>query len=69
MDNKKNKTLHGNAARIDPKKKVAPLFEMSETNGYRGVGVYGTNAFSRAYNRLDFDEEAGIQEVDSNPLS
>ncbi|MCL1789593.1 MAG: hypothetical protein FWG33_04470 [Oscillospiraceae bacterium] len=69
LDKKSKKTLHGNSARIDPKKKVSPLFENSVTNGYKGVGVYGSNAFARAYNRLDFDEDLGIQEVDSNPLS
>ncbi|MCL2072130.1 MAG: hypothetical protein FWH07_07870 [Oscillospiraceae bacterium] len=82
MDNKNTnggKFLHGNSARIEPKKKMTPLFEMSATNGYhgdyKGAGIYGTSGFSRAYNRLDFpdfdnfDEELGIREVDSNPLS
>jgi hypothetical protein len=65
-----DKFLHGNNAKIDPKKKRIPLFETSVTNGaYKGVGIYGSNAYSRAYNRLDFDEELGIEEVDSNPLS
>jgi hypothetical protein len=75
QDNNKSKTnekfLHGNSARIDPNKKVMPLFEMSATNGsYKGVGIYGNNAFSRAaYSRQDYDEELAIHEVDSNPLS
>jgi hypothetical protein len=77
--NDKNKTddkiLHGNSARIDPKKRIIPLWQNSVTNGYqantyKGVGVYGNNAFARAsYSRLDFDEDLGIEEVDSNPLS
>ena len=54
------------------KKKITPMFETSVTNGYKGVGIYGNNTFAKAYTRLgvpDFDEELGIEEVDSNPLS
>ena len=68
MDNNK-KFLHGNNAKIDSKKKITPLFEPSATNGYKGIGIYGSNAFSRVHSMLDYDEEMAINEVDSNPLS
>jgi hypothetical protein len=55
------KILHGNQARIDPKRKVIPAFQSSVTNDFR----------NRPYTRLDEYELArlDIEEVDSNPLS
>jgi hypothetical protein len=58
-----NRILHGNSARLDPKRPVTPLFENSITNDFS----------RRGYHRLDEDEydyaALDIREVDSNPLS
>lgn len=76
------KHLHGNSARIDPNKSIIPAFLSSASeygNGvtprYRGVGIYGSNAYSRSYGRIgdigdpDFEiAEQGMEEVNSNPL-
>ncbi|MCL2035779.1 MAG: hypothetical protein FWG83_00110 [Oscillospiraceae bacterium] len=59
-----NKKLHGNHARIDPKKHVTPVFQSLILNDYRDER-YGNG---RSYHRLDDDADFAKQEVDDNEL-
>ena len=60
--NKNNNILHGNSARIDPKKSITPRFENYVINNYRD------DRNSRSYHRLDDDADFAKREVDSNQL-
>ncbi|MCL2018915.1 MAG: hypothetical protein FWG70_04070 [Oscillospiraceae bacterium] len=52
--------LHGNSARIDPKKPVSPLFENHVSNNYSD----GRELKGRSEPRLEDDAEFSKQEVD-----
>ena len=54
--------LHGNNARIAPKRKVIPQFENYVINDYR-TELYGNG---RSYHRLDDDADFAKDEVDAN---
>jgi hypothetical protein len=59
-NNSKPTILHGNQAKIDPKKKVIPVFENL-------IGDYKTDRYGRSYHRHDSDDYADFvkSEVDS----
>jgi hypothetical protein len=49
-----DKSLHGNTAKVDPKKPIVPLFTATANNNpYNKYDRYG-----RAYHRLGIDDEA-----------
>jgi hypothetical protein len=60
MNDKNNKTLHGNSAKIDPKKPIIPLFSSV-------TGEYKTDSQGRRHHRHDDEEYADFirNEVDS----
>ena len=58
--NKENRILDGNSTRIDPKRKVTPLFENHVSANYTD----GRERYGRSYHRLPDDAEFSKQEVD-----
>jgi len=66
-NNKTNGTiLHGNHAKIDPKKKVIPQFGNCVFNDF-GAGVHSAkhDRYGRAYHRLDDNADFDVNEVES----
>ena len=55
-------TLHGNNAKINPKKKITPRFEACVFNNYQN------DRYDRSYHRLDIDADLDREEVNSIEL-
>ena len=68
MNDLNKKILHGNMARIDPKKPVKPLWSNVISSNYPSSANAAFNPYGRTYHRLDDEEEYEKFEVDSNPL-
>ena len=60
----KNKILHGNSARIDPKKSVTPQFGSCVFNDYSE----NRDRYGRSYHRLVDDADFDREEVESIKL-
>ena len=66
-NNPKDRILHGNGARIDPRKHVIPQFQNCVTDV--NYGMFNDSRYKRAYHRLDDDDSEFWKDiVDSNPL-
>ena len=58
--NKANRIVNGNATKIDPNRKVTPLFENHVSANY----IDGRERYGKSHHRLEDDAEFSKQEVD-----